>query len=36
MKNVMLNTQLYQKMCTEQEQYKAYLFTLPPAQKSER
>ena len=32
MTNVMLNTQLYQKMYAEQEQYKAYLLTLPPAQ----
>lgn len=29
---VMLNTQLYQKMYAEQEQYKAYLLTLPPAE----
>lgn len=28
----MLNTQLYQKMYAEQEQYKAYLLTLTPAQ----
>ena len=32
MTNIMLNTQLYQKMHAEQEQYKAYLLTLPPAQ----
>ena len=32
MTNIMLNTQLYQKMYAEQEQYKAYLLTLPPAQ----
>ena len=32
MTNVMLNTQLYQKMYAEQEQYKAYLLTLPPAE----
>ena len=32
MTNVMLNTQLYQKMYAEQEQYKAYLLTLAPAQ----
>ena len=32
MTNVMLNTQLYQKMYEEQEQYKAYLLTLPPAE----
>ena len=32
MTNVMLNTQLYQKMYAEQEQYKAYLLTLPPTQ----
>ena len=32
MTNVILNTQLYQKMYAEQEQYKAYLFTLPPTQ----
>ena len=31
MTNAMLNTQLYQKMYAEQEQYKAYLLTLPPA-----
>lgn len=30
--NVMLNTQLYQKIYAEQEQYKAYLLTLTPAQ----
>ena len=30
--NVMLNTQLYQKMYAEQEQYKACLLTLTPAQ----
>lgn len=29
--NIMLNTQLYQKMYADQEQYKAYLLTLPPA-----
>ena len=28
----MLNTQLYQKMYAEQEQYKIYLLTLTPAQ----
>ena len=28
----MLNTQLYQKMYAEQEQYKAYLLALPPAE----
>lgn len=28
----MLNTQLYQKMYAEQEQYKAYLLTLTPEQ----
>lgn len=32
MTNAMLNTQLYQKMYAEQEQYRAYLLTLPPAQ----
>ena len=32
MRNAMLNTQLYQKMYAEQEQYKAYLLTLTPAQ----
>lgn len=32
MTNVILNTQLYQKMYAEQEQYKAYLLTLPPVQ----
>lgn len=32
MTNAMLNTQLYQKMYAEQEQYKAYLLTLPPAE----
>lgn len=32
MTNVMLNTQLYQKMYAEHEQYKAYLLTLTPAQ----
>ena len=32
MTNIMLNTQLYQKMYAEQEQYKAYLLSLPPAQ----
>ena len=32
MTNIMLNTQLYQKMYAEQEQYKAYLLTLPPTQ----
>lgn len=32
MTNIMLNTQLYQKMYAEQEQYRAYLLTLPPAQ----
>ena len=32
MTNIMLNTQLYQKMYAEQEQDKAYLLTLPPAQ----
>ena len=32
MTHVMLNTQLYQKMYAEQEQYKAYLLTLTPAQ----
>lgn len=32
MTNVMLNTQLYQKMYAEQEQYKAYLLTLPPTE----
>ena len=32
MTNVMLNTQLYQKMYAEQEQYKAYLLSLTPAQ----
>ena len=32
MTNVMLNTQLYQKMYAEQEQYKAYLLTLTPTQ----
>ena len=31
MTNAMLNTQLYQKMYAEQEQYKAFLLTLPPA-----
>ena len=28
----MPNTRLYQKMCAEQEQYKAYLLALPPAE----
>ena len=32
MTNVMLNTQLYQKMYAEQEQHKAYLLTLPPTE----
>lgn len=32
MTNIMLNTQLYQKMYAEQEQYKADLLTLTPAQ----
>ena len=32
MTNAMLNTQLYQKMYAEQEQYKAYLLTLPSVQ----
>lgn len=32
MTNIMLNTQLYQKMYAEQEQYKAYLLTLTPEQ----
>lgn len=32
MTNAMLNTQLYQKMYAEQEQYKAYLLTLPHSQ----
>ena len=32
MTNVMLNTQLYQKMYVEQELYKDYLLTLTPAQ----
>ena len=32
MTNIMLNTQLYQKMYAEQEQYKAYLLTLTPVQ----
>lgn len=32
MTNVMLNTQLYPKMYAEQEQYKAYLLTLPAAE----
>lgn len=32
MRNAMLNTQLYQKMYAEQEQCKAYLLTLTPAQ----
>lgn len=32
MTNAMLNTQLYQKMYAEQEQYKAYLLTLTPMQ----
>lgn len=32
MTNAMLNTQLYQKMYAEQEQYKTYLLTLPPAE----
>ena len=32
MTNVMLNTQLYQKMYAEQRQYKACLLTLPPTQ----
>lgn len=32
MTNAMLNTQLYQKMYAEQEQYKTYLLTLTPAQ----
>lgn len=36
MTNVMLKTQLYQKMYAEQEQYKAYLLTLLPAQREER
>ena len=31
MTHIMLDTQLYQKMYAEQEQYKAYLLTLPPA-----
>ena len=30
MTKVMLNNQFYQKMYAEQEQYKAYLLTLPP------
>lgn len=29
MTNTILNTQLYQKIYAEQEQYKAYLLTLP-------
>lgn len=32
MTNVMLNTQLYQKMYAELEQYKAYLLTSPSAE----
>ena len=32
MTNIMLNTQLYQKMYAEQEEYKAHLLTLPPVQ----
>ena len=32
MTNIMLNTQLHQKMYAEQEQYKAYLLTLTPEQ----
>ena len=32
MTNAMLNRQLYQKMNAEQEQYKTYLLTLPPAE----
>lgn len=32
MTNVMLNTQLYQKMHAEQKRYKAYMLTLTPAQ----
>ena len=32
MTNVMLNAQLYQKMYAEQEQFKAYLLTMPPAE----
>ena len=36
MTNVMLNTQLYQKIYAEQKQYKTYLLTLPPAQRLER
>lgn len=36
MTNVMLSTQLYQKMYAAQEQYRAYLLTLPPAQRLER
>lgn len=32
MTNAMINTQLYQKMYAEQEQYKAYLLNLTPAQ----
>ena len=32
MTNAMLNTQVYQKMYAEQEQYKAYLLTLPPTE----
>ena len=33
---VMLNTQLYPKMYVVQKQYKAYLLTLPSAQRLER
>ena len=32
MTNIMLNTQSYQKMYAEQEQYKAYLLTLQPTE----
>lgn len=32
MNQAMLNTKLHQKMYAEQEQYRAYLLTLPPAQ----
>ena len=32
MTNIMLNTQLYQKMYAEQERYKAYLLTLQPTE----
>lgn len=32
MTNIMLNIQLYQKIYAEQEQYKVYLLSLPPAQ----